>query len=254
MDTTNKIALVTGGSRGLGRNSAIALSRKGIDVIVTYHTRKEEAESVVKEIEGNGRKAAALQLDTGDVSSFEAFESQLSTVLKKKWNQEHFDFLINNAGFGLTAPLANTTEEQFDSLMNVHFKGVFFLTQKLISRISDNGGIVNLSTGLTRFALEGYGAYAAMKGAIEILTKYMAKEWGHRGIRVNTVAPGAIVTDFRGGALKENQEARDFFGSQTALGRVGEADDIGGVVASLCTSDMSWVNAQRIEASGGMFL
>ncbi|TDF94721.1 SDR family oxidoreductase [Paenibacillus piri] len=254
METAQKIALVTGGSRGLGRNSAIALSRKGIDVIVTYHTRKEEAESVVKEIEGNGRKAAALQLDTGDVSSFEAFEFQLTNVLKEIWNQEHFDFLINNAGFGLNAPLASTTEEQFDSLMNVQFKGVFFLTQKLISRIADNGRIVNLSTGLTRFALEGYGAYAAMKGAIEILTKYMAKEWGRRGIRVNVVAPGAIATDFGGGALKNNQGVRDFIGSQTALGRVGEADDIGGVIASLCSADMGWVNAQRIEASGGMFL
>jgi NAD(P)-dependent dehydrogenase (short-subunit alcohol dehydrogenase family) len=254
METTHKIALVTGGSRGLGRNSAIALSLKGIDVIVTYHTRKEEAESVVKEIEGNGQKAAALQLDAGDVSSFESFESQLSNVLKEKWNQEHFDFLINNAGFGLHASLANTTEEQFDSLMNVHFKGVFFLTQKLISRIADNGRIVNISTGLTRFALEGAGAYAAMKGAIEILTKYMAKEWGRRGIRVNVVAPGAIATDFGGGSLRDNQGVRDFIGSQTALGRIGEADDIGGVVASMCTSDMGWVNAQRIEASGGMFL
>jgi NAD(P)-dependent dehydrogenase (short-subunit alcohol dehydrogenase family) len=254
MEKTQKIALVTGGSRGLGRNSAIALSRKGIDVIVTYHSRQEEAESVVKEIEGNGRKAAALQLDAGDISSFEAFASRLSDVLKEKWNQEHFDILINNAGFGVYAPLADTTEEQFDSLMNVHFKGVFFLTQKLISRIADNGRIVNVSTGLTRFANEGYGAYAAMKGAIEILTKYMAKEWGRRGIRVNAVAPGAIATDFGGGVVRDNQGIKDFIGSQTALGRVGEADDIGGVVATLCTDDMGWVNAQRIEASGGMFL
>jgi NAD(P)-dependent dehydrogenase (short-subunit alcohol dehydrogenase family) len=254
METTQKIALVTGGSRGLGRNTAIALSRKGIDVIVTYHSRKEEAESVVKEIESNGRKAAALQLDAGDVSSFEAFASRLSDVLKQKWNQEHIDVLINNAGFGVHAPLADTTEEQFDSLMNVHFKGVFFLTQKLISRIADNGRIVNVSTGLTRFALEGYGAYAAMKGAIEILTKYMAKEWGRKGIRVNAVAPGAIATDFGGGVVRDNQGLKNFIGSQTALGRVGEADDIGGVVASLCTDDMGWVNAQRIEASGGMFL
>ncbi|TXK86010.1 SDR family oxidoreductase [Paenibacillus sp. N3.4] len=254
METTQKIALVTGGSRGLGRNTAIALSNKGIDVIVTYHTRKEEADSVVKEIVGNGRKAAALQLDTGNVSSFEAFESQLSNILKENWNQEHFDFLINNAGFGLNAPLAQTTEAQFDNLMNVHFKGVFFLTQKLISRIADNGRIINLSTGLTRFALEGYGAYAAMKGAIEILTKYMAKEWGRRGIRVNAVAPGAIATDFGGGAVRDNEGIQEFIGSQTALGRVGEANDIGGVVASLCTADLGWVNAQRIEASGGMFL
>lgn len=254
MANTHKIALVTGGSRGLGRNAAVALSRKGVDVIVTYHTRREEAEAVVQQIEANGRKAAALQLDAGDVSSFEAFESRLVDLLKEKWNQEHIDFLVNNAGFGVHAPLASTTEEQFDSLMNVHFKGVFFLTQKLISRIADNGSIVNLSTGLTRFALEGYGAYAAMKGAIEVLTKYMAKEWGSRGIRVNAIAPGAIATDFGGGSVRDNKNVRDFIGSQTALGRVGEADDIGGVVASLCMADMGWVNAQRIEASGGMLL
>ncbi|RAV19692.1 SDR family oxidoreductase [Paenibacillus contaminans] len=254
MEKTQKIALVTGGSRGLGRSSAIALSRKGFDVIVTYHSRREEAESVVKEIEANGQKAAALQLDAGDVAAFEQFASRLSDILKEKWNTEHFDVLINNAGFGVHASLADTTEEQFDSLVNVHLKGVFFLTQKLISSISDHGRIINVSTGLTRFALEGYGAYAAIKGAVEILTRYMAKEWGSRGIRVNAIAPGAIATDFRGGAVRDNKRLNDFIGSQTALGRVGEADDIGGLVASLCTDEMGWVNAQRIEASGGMFL
>jgi NAD(P)-dependent dehydrogenase (short-subunit alcohol dehydrogenase family) len=253
MEKTQKIALVTGGSRGLGRNSAIALSRKGFDVIVTYHSRKEEAKLVVKEIEANGQKAAALQFDAGDIATFELFASRFTDVLKEKWNTEHFDVLINNAGFGVYAPLADTTEEQFDSLVNVHLKGVFFLTQKLISRISDHGRIINVSTGLTRFALEGYGAYAAMKGAIEVLTRYMAKEWGSRGIRVNAIAPGAIATDFQGGAVRDNQGLKDFIGSQTALGRVGEADDIGGLVASLCTDEMGWVNAQRIEASGGMF-
>ncbi|WP_028612619.1 SDR family oxidoreductase [Paenibacillus harenae] len=254
MNSTQKIALVTGGSRGLGRNSAIALSRKGMDVIITYHSRKEEAEKVVKEIENNGRKAAALQLDTGDVSSFDAFVSQLAGVLNEKWNREQFDILVNNAGFGIHASVAETTEEQFDSLMNVHFKGVFFLSQKLFPRIADNGRVVNISTGLTRFVIEGFGAYAAMKGAIEILTKYMAKEWGKRGIRVNVVAPGAIATDFGGGAVRDNDEMRDFIGSHTALGRVGEADDIGGVIASLCTDEMGWVNAQRLEASGGQSL
>jgi NAD(P)-dependent dehydrogenase (short-subunit alcohol dehydrogenase family) len=254
MNLTQKIALVTGGSRGLGRNTAIALSRKGIDVIVSYHTRKEEAEQVVKEIENNGRKAAALQLDTGDVSSFEAFASRLSNVLNEKWNREQFDILVNNAGFGVHVSVADTTEEQFDSLMNVQFKGVFFLTQKLITRIADNGRIVNISTGLTRFVIEGFGAYAAMKGAIEILTKYMAKEWGTRGIRVNTVAPGAIATDFGGGAVRDNREMRDLIGSQIALGRVGEADDIGGVIASLCMDEMGWVNGTRLEASGGQLL
>jgi Dehydrogenases with different specificities (related to short-chain alcohol dehydrogenases) len=254
MEANHKIALVTGGSRGLGRNSAIALSKKGIDVIVTYLSRKEEAEEVVKEIEANGSKAAALQLDAGNVSAFDSFAVQLSDVLKEKWNRDQFDFLINNAGFGINAPIATTTEEQFDSLMNVHFKGVFFLTQKLLPCIADQGGVVNLSTGLTRFTTDGYGAYAAMKGAIEVLTKYMAKEFGKRGIRVNMVAPGAIATDFGGGYLKDNQGIRDALSSITALGRVGEVDDIGGVVAALCTPELGWVNAQRIEASGGMNL
>jgi NAD(P)-dependent dehydrogenase (short-subunit alcohol dehydrogenase family) len=254
MNSTQKIALVTGGSRGLGRNTAMAMSRKGMDVIITYHTRKEEAEQVVKEIEDQGRKAAALQLDTGDVSSFEGFESQLTAVLKEKWNRDQFNILVNNAGFGLHVPVAETTVEQFDSMMNVQFRGVFFLTQKLLSRIADNGVIVNISTGLTRFVIEGFGAYAAMKGAIEILTKYMAKEWGKRGIRVNVVAPGAIATDFGGGAVRDNAEMRKFISSNIALGRVGEADDIGGVVASLCMDEMGWVNGQRLEASGGQLL
>lgn len=254
MGASHKIALVTGGSRGLGRNSAIALSKKGIDVIVTYLSRSEEAEEVVKEIEANGCKAAALQLDAGNISSFDSFAAQLDDLLKEKWGRDQIDFLINNAGFGIHSPIATTTEEQFDSLMNVHFKGVFFLTQKLLPRIADQGGIVNLSTGLTRFTTDGYGAYAAMKGAIEVLTKYMAKELGNRGIRVNLVAPGAIATDFAGGLVRDNQDIRGHLGSLTALGRVGEVDDIGGVVAALCTPELGWVNAQRIEASGGMNL
>lgn len=254
MEKGQKIAFITGGSRGLGRNSAIALSRKGIDVILTYHTQKEEAERVVQEIESHGRKAAALQLDTEDVSSFQHFANQLTSLLKEKWNQETFDILINNAGFGINVPLEETKEEQFDRLMNVHLKGVFFLTQQLLPSIADNGRIINISTGLTRFVLAGFGAYAAMKGAIEVLTKYMAKEWGKRGIRVNVVAPGATATDFGGGAVRDNRDMRDLIGSQTALGRVGEADDIGGVIASLCTDEMGWVNAQRIEASGGQML
>lgn len=254
MNSMQKIALVTGGSRGLGRNSAIALSLKGIDVIITYHTRKDEAEKVVKEIEGNGRKAAALQLDAGNVSSFDTFVSQLSIVLKEKWDREQIDILVNNAGFGIHASVAETTEEQFDSMLNVQFKGVFFLSQKLYPRIADNGRVVNISTGLTRFVIEGFGAYSAMKGAIEILTKYMAKEWGKRGIRVNAVAPGAIATDFGGGSVRDNQQMRDFIASNIALGRVGEADDIGPVVASLCTDELGWVNGTRLEASGGQML
>ncbi|EFM12546.1 short-chain dehydrogenase/reductase SDR [Paenibacillus curdlanolyticus YK9] len=254
MNTSTKIAVVTGGSRGLGRNTALALSRKGIDVIVTYHSQKEQADAVVSEITAMGNRAAALQLDAGLVSSFEDFAARLTDVLQTQWNRTSFDFLINNAGFGINAPFASTTEEQFDSLMNVHFKGVYFLTQKLLPLLADQGGIVNVSTGLARFSLPGYSAYAAMKGAIEVLTRYMAKELGPRGIRVNAIAPGAIATDFGGGGLKASQEMREYIGSVTALGRAGEADDIGGVVASLCSDEMGWVNAQRIEASGGMFL
>lgn len=254
MNSTQKIALVTGGSRGLGRNSAIALSRKGIDVIITYHTRKEEAEKVVREIENNGQIAVALQLDTGDVSKFDTFVSQLSVVLKDKWNREQIDILVNNAGFGIHASVTETTEEQFDSMMNVQFRGVFFLSQKLYRYIADNGRVVNISTGLTRFVIEGFGAYSAMKGAIEVLTKYMAKEWGKRGIRVNVVAPGAIATDFGGGSVRDNQQMREYIASNIALGRVGEPDDIGGVVASLCTEELGWVNGTRLEVSGGQSL
>ncbi|WP_244226723.1 SDR family NAD(P)-dependent oxidoreductase [Paenibacillus protaetiae] len=254
MGNQHKIALVTGSSRGLGRNSALALARKGVDVIVTYKSEKEKADEVVKEIEQLGGKAAALQLDAGNVSSFDGFVAQLKQVLNDKWDTNQIHYLVNNAGIGINVPITETTEEQFDSLMNLHVKGVYFLTQKLYPIIADKGAVVNLSTGLTRFALPGYAAYASMKGAVEVLTKYMAKEFGARGIRVNAIAPGAIVTDFGGGGLRENEEMRNFIGSQTALGRVGEADDIGGVVASLCTDELGWVNAQRIEASGGMFL
>ncbi|GIN14148.1 short-chain dehydrogenase [Shouchella clausii] len=254
MISTQKIALVTGGSRGLGRNAAIALSRKGIDVIITYHTRKDEADKVVQEIENSGRKAAAIQLDTGNVSFFDAFVSRLSAVLNERWNRNQIDILVNNAGFGIHASVAETTEGQFDNMMNVQFKGVFFLSQKLFPHIVDNGRVVNVSTGLTRFVVEGFGAYAAMKGAIEVLTKYMAKEWGKRGIRVNVVAPGAIATDFGGGAVRDNPQMNEHVASNIALGRVGEADDIGGVIASLCTEEFSWVNGTRLEVSGGQML
>ncbi|MBU8596959.1 SDR family NAD(P)-dependent oxidoreductase [Shouchella clausii] len=254
MISTQKVALVTGGSRGLGRNAAIALSRKGIDVIITYHTRKDEADKVVQEIENSGRKAAAIQLDTGNVSSLDAFVSRLSAVLHERWNQDQIDILVNNAGFGINASVAETTEAQFDNIMNVQFKGVFFLSQKLFPRIVDNGRVVNISTGLTRFVIEGFGAYAAMKGAVEVLTKYMAKEWGKRGIRINVVAPGAIATDFGGGAVRDNPQMNEHVASNIALGRVGEADDIGGVIASLCTEEFSWVNGTRLEVSGGQML
>lgn len=254
MNTNRKIALVTGGSRGLGRNTAVTLAKRGIDVIITYQSQQEKAQQVIKEIEASGGKAAAIQLDVSRVAGFSPFAVQLAKTLKESWNREQFDFLINNAGFGINAPFESTTEEQFDSLMNVHFKGVFFLTQQLVPMLADQGRIINLSTGLTRFCLPGYGAYAAMKGAVEIMSKYMAKELGHRGIRVNVVAPGAIDTDFNKAALEAHPEMRGFIGSQTALGRIGEPDDIGGVIAALCLEETGWINAQRIEASGGMFL
>ena len=251
---TNKIALVTGGSRGLGKNMALSLAKKGNDVIITYNSKKEEALEVVGEIKKLGRKVAALQLNTGEVKSFDAFFTQLQEVLKDTFHATHFDFLINNAGVGLHTPFGQTKEEDFDTLMNIHFKGVYFLTQKALTLIKDGGRIINLSTGLARFSLPGYAAYASMKGAIETLTKYMAKELGSRGIAVNVVAPGAIETDFGGGGTRDNAQINQHVASVTALGRAGLPDDIGGVVAFLCSEDARWINAQRIEVSGGMNL
>lgn len=251
---TQKIALVTGSSRGLGKNMAIALAKKGNDVIITYNSNKKEADEVVSTIEFLGRKAAAVQLNVGEVKTFTDFSSQLSTVLNEKWNRTNFDFLINNAGIGINTPFTETTEEQFDLLTNIHFKGVYFLTQKLLPLIADGGRIVTVSTGLTRFAMPGYSVYAALKGAIEVLTKYLAKELGARGIAVNTIAPGAIETDFGGGVVRDNEQVNKVIAGNTALGRVGLPDDIGGVVAFLCSEEARWVNAQRLEASGGMYL
>lgn len=255
MDSTNrKIALVTGGSRGLGRNSALHLARKGVDVILTYRSRRAEAESAVAEIAALGGRAIALQLDVAESQRFAAFAGEVKVALATHWQRERFDFLVNNAGIGIYAPFAETTEAQFDELVNIHFKGPFFLTQTLLPLIADGGRIVNLSSGLARFALVGYSAYGAMKGAMEVLTRYLAKELGARGIAVNVVAPGAIETDFGGGAVRDNAQLNAFVASQTALGRVGLPDDIGGVIASLLSEDNRWINGQRVEASGGMFL
>jgi NAD(P)-dependent dehydrogenase (short-subunit alcohol dehydrogenase family) len=251
---TNKIALITGGSRGLGKNAALHLAKKGIDVIVTYRSKKEEAEAVVAEIESAGQKAAALQLDTGIVSTFDTFITELKATLNQKWERDTFDFLINNAGIDAASPFAKTTEEDFDNLFNVHFKGVYFLTQKSLPVIADGGRIINFSTGLARFSTPGYAAYASMKGAIEVFTKYLAKELGSRGIAANVVAPGIIQTDFTKAAFDSHPGLEERMSQSTALGRVGQPDDIGGVVAFLCTEDARWINAQRIEASGGMFL
>jgi NAD(P)-dependent dehydrogenase (short-subunit alcohol dehydrogenase family) len=254
MNTTPRIALVTGGSRGLGRDTALALARHGNDVVLTYRSNRTEAESVVAQIVATGRRAVALPLDVGDTHGFAAFADALRATLAQHWQREQFDVLVNNAGVGGHTSFAETSEAQFDELMNVHFKGVYFLTQRLLPLLADGGRIVNVSSGLTRFALPGYSAYAAMKGAIEILTRYLAKELGARGIAVNVVAPGAIETDFGGGRVRDDAQLSAYVASQTALGRVGKPDDIGGVIASLVSPDNRWVNAQRIEASGGMFL
>jgi len=249
-----KIAIITGGSRGLGRNTAIHLARKGVDVILTYRRQHKEAKEVVAEIVALGGRGLALQLDVARSQTFAAFAGAVKAALAADWQRKDFDFLVNNAGIGINAPFAETSEAQFDELMAVHLKGPFFLTQALLPLIADGGRIVNLSSGLTRMSVAGYAAYAAVKGAVEVLTRYMAKELGARGIAVNVVAPGAIETDFGGGTVRDNAQLNAHIASQTALGRVGVPDDIGGVIASLLSDDNRWINAQRIEASGGMFL
>jgi len=247
----NKVTLITGGNRGLGRNTALSIARQGGDVILTYLSRNEEALAVVAEIQAIGCKARALQLDAGDVTCFPAFADELRTILREEWKCDHFDHLVNNAGHGAYAPIEKTTVEQFDTLVNVHFKGIFFLTQALLPLLADGGRIVNLSTGLTRVSASGWAAYAAVKAAVEVLTIYMAKEFGPRGITVNAVAPGAIETDFFGGAVRDTPEFNKYFADMTALGRVGLPDDIGPMIASLLSDSNRWVNAQRIEVSGG---
>ncbi len=250
----SKIALITGGSRGLGKSTILHLAQQGVDGILTYHTRQNDALEVVAGIEKMGRKAVALQLDTSDIKNFGSFAGQVKKALQEIWHRDRFDFLVNNAGIGTHALFSETTEEQFDRLMNIHFKGVFFLTQKLLPIMADGGRIVNLSSGLARFSMPGFSAYAAMKGAVEVLTRYMALELGERRITVNAVAPGAIETDFGGGMVRDNKEVNSFIASQTALGRVGMPNDIGGVVASLLSDENGWINGQRIEVSGGIHL
>jgi NAD(P)-dependent dehydrogenase (short-subunit alcohol dehydrogenase family) len=254
MANNSKIALVTGGSRGLGTNMALSLAKRGIDVILTYNSKHDDARQVVAEIEQLGQKAAALQFSAGETGSFDAFMVQVQETLKDTFDTDHFDFLINNAGTALYASFAETTEEQFDTALNIHYKGVFFLTQKALPLINDGGRIINISSGLARFSFPGSSAYGSMKGAIEVLTRYLAKELGPRRIAANVVAPGAIETDFGGGHVRDNEEVNANIAGSTALGRVGLPDDIGGVVAFLCTEDARWINGQRIEASGGMNL
>lgn len=251
---TNKIAIVTGGSRGLGKDMALRFAEKGTDVILTYHTKQDEAKEVSVQIESMGQKSAVLQLDMSDFKSLDGFIQQLSDVLKDKWNTDKFDFLINNAGIGATIPFTQVTEEDFDRFLNIHYKGVYFLTQKALPLMNDGGRIVNLSSGTTRFCVPGYSVYASMKGAMETLTRYLAKELGPRGINVNIVAPGPIETDFNNAGIRNNPQMKSNLANMTALGRVGEAEDIGGVVAFLCSDDARWINGQRIEVSGGINL
>ncbi len=250
----NKIALVTGGGRGLGKDMALSLAKKGIDVIITYNTNKEDAEIVASEIITTGQRSVSLQFDVSDIQNIDNFIKHLSETLKTKFNSDRFDFLINNAGIGATIPIDKVTEDVFDNFVNVHFKGVFFLTQKTLPMINDNGCIVNVSSGTTRFCIPGYSVYSSMKGAVEVFTKYLAKETGQRGIRANVIAPGATETDFNNAIIRNNPQVKAFITSQTPLGRVGQADDIGSVVAFLCSDDAKWINGQRIEVSGGINL
>jgi NAD(P)-dependent dehydrogenase (short-subunit alcohol dehydrogenase family) len=249
----DKVAIVTGGSRGLGRNTAINLARRGVNIIFTYRLNQAEAESLIREVEAMGRKAAGLQLDTGDTRSFDRFVGDVRKTLES-WGRDRFDYLVNNAGNSLHAGFQETTEAQFDEIVNVHFKGVYFLTQKLLPLLNDGGRIVNISSGLARFALPGSSAYGAAKGAVEVLTRYLAKELGPRRITANVVAPGAIQTDFSGGMVRDNPEVSKRVAEMTALGRAGLPDDIGPMIAALLSDENRWVNAQRIEVSGGMAL
>jgi NAD(P)-dependent dehydrogenase (short-subunit alcohol dehydrogenase family) len=252
-ESTNKIAIVTGGSRGLGRNTAINLARRGIDVIFTYRTNRKEADSLIHEIEAVGTKAAAFPLDTGDIRAFDSFVAEVRKTLQS-WGRGRFDYLVNNAGNSLHASFAETTETQFDEIVKVHFKGVYFLTQKLLPLINDGGRIVNISSGLARFVGAPTSVYGSAKAAVEVLTRYLAKELGPRKITVNAIAPGAIATDFNGGLVRDNPDVNKRVTEMTALGRVGLPDDIGPMIAAFLSEENRWVTGQRIEVSGGMFL
>ncbi|MGB0782872.1 MAG: SDR family NAD(P)-dependent oxidoreductase [Marinomonas sp.] len=248
------LAIITGASRGLGKSSALALADKGVDVLFTYHQNKVAADEVVKSIQQKGQKAFAVQLDTRDVAAFDNFSGQLSAILEREFGRSDVDYLLNNAGTGLHNSLENTTYDELEDMLAIHVKGPFFLTQALLPYIKNGGHILNVSSGLARFSLPGSGAYAMAKGAVEVMTRYMAKEFASRQIRVNTLAPGAIATDFRDGNVRDNPQMNQMVASITALGRVGEAEDIGNAVAMLLSENSGWITGQRIEASGGMFL
>lgn len=251
---TPRIALVTGGSRGLGKSAALHLGRDGVDVILTYRSRADEAEAVVRELQALGRRAVALPLDVAQADSFAGFAARVRDALAATWGCPQFDILVNNAGMGIHASFADTTEAQFDELMATHLKGPFFLTQALLPLLADGGNVLNVSSGLARFSLPGYAAYATMKGGIEVLTRYLAKELGPRRIAVNVIAPGAIETDFGGGVVRDDAQMNAAIAGQTAQGRVGLPDDIGGAVAALLRPGNHWMTAQRVEVSGGMFI
>ena len=251
---TQRIAIVTGGSRGLGKNAALKLAERGTGIILTYNSQRQEAEKVVSEIELKGVKGVALQLNVAESHTFADFVKEVKAQLKDVWQRDSFDYLLNNAGTGIDVPFAETSEAQFDEMMRIHLKGPFFLTQQLLPLMKNGGRILNVSSGLARFALPGKAAYAMMKGAMEVLTRYQAKELGERGISVNIIAPGAIETDFGGGVVRDNEQMNRAIASQTALGRVGLPDDIGDAIAALLSDELRWMNAQRIEVSGGMFL
>ncbi len=249
-----KINIITGGSRGLGRSMALHLADKGQDSIITYHSKKTEAEAVVKEISAKGRKAVALQLDVSKAVGFDAFVAEVKNALANTWKTDGFDHLVNNAGTGIGVAIEQTTEAQFDEMMNIHVKAPYFLTQKLLPLMRDGGKIINVSSGLARFSFPTRAPYAIMKGAIEVFTRYLAKELGPRGITANTLAPGAIATDFGGGNTRDNPQVNAMIAGQTALGRVGLPDDIGALAAAMLSDDFRWVNGQRIEATGGFML
>jgi len=253
MTSTASIAIITGGSRGMGRDTALRLAQRGVSSIITYHSRQDEADKVVSDIQKIGAQAAALQLDVGKASSFPNFADSVRTTLPHM-GADRFDYLVNNAGISSTATLSDGTEAEMDAQFAVHFKGPFLLTQALLPLMNDGGRIVNISSGLTRFAFPGRAIYGPMKAAVETLTRYMALELGPRGIAVNVVAPGAIATDFSGGVTRDNPEVNKALASRTALGRVGGPEDVGPVIASLLTGAFGWVNGQRIEVTGGMNL
>jgi NAD(P)-dependent dehydrogenase (short-subunit alcohol dehydrogenase family) len=249
-----RIALITGGNRGIGRSTAIHLAKDGVDSVITYRSHPEEAAEVVAEIEALGRRAVALQLDTGDSPSFEAFAGTLATTLQDTWGRDTFDFLVNNAGNSSNSAFTEVTEEELDTLIDIHFKGVFFLTQRLLDQLADGGAIVNLSSGLARFSYPNRIAYGSVKGAVEVMSRYLAAELGPRGIRVNVIAPGAVATDFSGGVVRDTPAMQEAIASNTALGRHAVADDIGPAIASILRDDNHWITGQRIEASGGVHL